>query len=88
MVMQTIEKRGVANKTVLKAMKTVQRHLFVPESNVPVSYEDRPLGIGYGQTISQPFIVAYMMKLLIPNLNIRCWRLERAPVTRPPSWLK
>ena len=67
MVLQTIEKRGVTNKAVLKSMKTVKRHLFVPENNVPNAYEDRPLPIGYGQTISQPFIVAYMTEVINPK---------------------
>ena len=48
-------------------MKTVKRHLFVPENNVPSAYEDRPLPIGYGQTISQPFIVAYMTEVINPK---------------------
>jgi protein-L-isoaspartate(D-aspartate) O-methyltransferase len=67
MVSQTIEKRGVNDKTVLTSMKTVQRHLFVPENNIPNAYEDRPLPIGYGQTISQPFIVAYMTEVINPK---------------------
>ena len=66
-MLQTIEKRGVKDKAVLKAMKTVKRHLFVPENNVPNAYEDRPLPIGYGQTISQPFIVAYMTEVINPK---------------------
>jgi protein-L-isoaspartate(D-aspartate) O-methyltransferase len=67
MVLQTIERRGVRDKAVLKAMKTVKRHLFVPENNVSHAYEDRPLPIGYGQTISQPFIVAYMTEVIKPK---------------------
>jgi len=67
LVLQTIEKRGVTNKAVLKSMKTVKRHLFVPENNVPSAYEDRPLPIGYGQTISQPFIVGYMTEVINPK---------------------
>jgi protein-L-isoaspartate(D-aspartate) O-methyltransferase len=67
LVLQTIEKRGVTNKAVLKSMRTVKRHLFVPENNVPNAYEDRPLPIGYGQTISQPFIVAYMTEIINPK---------------------
>ena len=66
LVLQTIEKRGVTNKAVLKSMKTVKRHLFVTENNVPSAYEDRPLPIGYGQTISQPFIVGYMTEVINP----------------------
>ncbi len=67
LVLETIEKRGVTNKAVLKSMKTVKRHLFVPENNVPSAYEDRALPIGYGQTISQPFIVAYMTEVINPK---------------------
>ena len=67
LVVETIEKRGVTSKAVLKSMRTVKRHLFVPENNVPSAYEDRPLPIGYGQTISQPFIVAYMTEIINPK---------------------
>lgn len=67
MVLETIEKRGVTNKAVLKSMRTVKRHFFVPENNVSNAYEDRPLPIGYGQTISQPFIVAYMTEVINPK---------------------
>lgn len=64
MVTTQIEARGVRDKNVLKAMKTVPRHLFVPENVRAYSYEDEPLPIGYGQTISQPYIVALMTELL------------------------
>ena len=64
MVTTQIEARGVRDKDVLKAMKTVPRHLFVPENVRAYSYEDEPLPIGYGQTISQPYIVALMTELL------------------------
>jgi protein-L-isoaspartate(D-aspartate) O-methyltransferase len=67
MVLQTIAKRGVTNEAVLKSMRTVKRHLFVPENSISNAYEDRPLPIGYGQTISQPFIVAYMTEVIDPN---------------------
>jgi protein-L-isoaspartate(D-aspartate) O-methyltransferase len=67
MVSKTIEKRGVKNKAVLKSMRTVKRHLFVPENSVSVAYTDRPLPIGYGQTISQPYIVAYMTEVINPK---------------------
>jgi protein-L-isoaspartate(D-aspartate) O-methyltransferase len=67
MVLQTIERRGVTNQAVLKSMRTVERHLFVPENVVSDAYEDRPLPIGYGQTISQPFIVAYMTEIINPK---------------------
>ena len=67
LVLKTIEKRGVKDKAVLKSMNTVKRHLFVPENNVSNAYDDRPLPIGYGQTISQPFIVAYMTEAIYPK---------------------
>ncbi|GAK58986.1 protein-L-isoaspartate O-methyltransferase [Candidatus Vecturithrix granuli] len=64
MVKQTIEDRGVRDPNVLRAMLTVLRHEFVPEDLKEYAYEDRPLPIGLGQTISQPYIVAYMTELL------------------------
>ncbi|MGC9360157.1 MAG: protein-L-isoaspartate(D-aspartate) O-methyltransferase [Anaerolineae bacterium] len=64
MVANTIEARGVEDATVLRAMRSVPRHLFVPEEYRDLSYADRPLPIGYGQTISQPYIVAWMTELL------------------------
>ena len=64
MVERTIEDRGLKNPDVLHAMRTVRRHEFVPEMLKPVAYADRPLPIGYGQTISQPYIVAAMTELL------------------------
>lgn len=67
MVLKTIEKRGVKNKAVLKSMKTVKRHLFVPDNAIADAYTDRPLPIGYGQTISQPYIVGYMTEVINPK---------------------
>jgi protein-L-isoaspartate(D-aspartate) O-methyltransferase len=64
MVRDQIESRGVQNKAVLDALIKVKRHLFVPESQRPLSYTDQPLPIGEGQTISQPFIVAFMTEAL------------------------
>src|SRR5262249_52603720 len=56
-------KNGGIDPAVLQAMRTIPRHEFVPEADRPHAYEDRPLPIGYGQTISQPFIVALMTDL-------------------------
>ncbi len=67
LVKRHIEKRGVKDAAVLKAMRTVKRHLFVPENSIPNAYDDRPLPIGYGQTISQPYIVAYMTEAIKPK---------------------
>lgn len=64
MVEQTIEKRGITDPEVLEAMRNVPRHLFMPASQRANAYRDRALPIGYRQTISQPYIVAYMTKLL------------------------
>jgi len=64
MVGDTIEARGVEDPTVLNAMRTVPRHAFVPQDLVENAYDDNPLPIGYGQTISQPYIVAWMTELL------------------------
>lgn len=64
MVEQTIEDRGVTDPDVLRAMRTVPRHRFVPKDYVDQAYADHPLPIGYGQTISQPYIVAWMTELL------------------------
>ena len=51
-------------KDVLESLNTVERHKFVPPDQIPYAYENRPLRIGYGQTISQPYIVALMTELL------------------------
>ena len=64
MVVEQIQERGVADAPVLAAMRAVPRHLFVPDSLRHLAYEDRPLPIGHGQTISQPYIVAHMSEAL------------------------
>ena len=64
MVRQQIEARGVKDPAVLAAMLKVKRHLFVPKNLAHSAYTDGPLPIGHQQTISQPFIVAYMTEVL------------------------
>ena len=64
MVETQIRARDVRNAAVLQAMGRVPRHLFVPDDVRPYAYDDRPLPIGRGQTISQPYIVAYMTEAL------------------------
>ena len=64
MIETQIRARGVRNPDVLRAMETVARHLFVPDAMKVYAYEDRPLPIGQGQTISQPYIVGAMTELL------------------------
>ena len=63
MVRDQIEARGVDDPQVLSAMRRVPRHRFVPAGLASASYQDRPLRIGFGQTISQPYIVAAMSEL-------------------------
>lgn len=64
MVREQVEARGVTDPAVLRAMRKVPRHLFVEEALIPQAYEDHPLPIGHGQTISQPYVVAWMTALL------------------------
>ena len=64
MVRYQIEDRNVLDQDVLAAMRNVPRHMFVPERYRNQAYNDHPLPIGHGQTISQPYIVAFMTELL------------------------
>jgi protein-L-isoaspartate(D-aspartate) O-methyltransferase len=64
MVERQIRARGVTDPRVLAAMEKVPRHQFVPDDVLDQAYNDYPLPIGYGQTISQPYIVAVMTELL------------------------
>ena len=71
MVREQIEARGVKSPEVLAAMRAVPREFFVPASVRPEAYEDHPLPIGFGQTISQPYIVGVMTELLDLKKNHR-----------------
>jgi protein-L-isoaspartate(D-aspartate) O-methyltransferase len=64
MVDTQIRARGIRDERVLDAMRRVPRHRFVREGDIPVAYGDHPVAVGYGQTISQPYIVAYMTEQL------------------------
>jgi protein-L-isoaspartate(D-aspartate) O-methyltransferase len=64
MVKRQVAARGIKDKAVLQSMRTVPRHELVPTNLIPHAYEDRPLPIGHGQTISQPYIVGLMTELL------------------------
>jgi protein-L-isoaspartate(D-aspartate) O-methyltransferase len=64
MVSSQLAVRGIKDPKILDAMKKVPRHLFVPEDLLSHAYSDEPLPIGEGQTISQPYIVAYMTEVL------------------------
>jgi protein-L-isoaspartate(D-aspartate) O-methyltransferase len=67
MVRAQIEGRGVRDPRVLEVLREVPRHRFVPEHLQSSAYDDGPLPIGHGQTISQPYIVAVMTELLAPE---------------------
>jgi protein-L-isoaspartate(D-aspartate) O-methyltransferase len=71
MVSEQIAGRQVTDPAVLAAMGEVERHLFVPPDQIDHAYEDRPLPIGQGQTISQPYIVAFMTELVRPKRTDR-----------------
>src|SRR5688572_4769772 len=64
MVDEQLRARGITSARVLEAMERVPRHAFVPEPQRERAYEDSPLPIGLGQTISQPYIVAFMTQAL------------------------
>lgn len=64
MVDTQIVARGIYDPGTIHAMREVPRHLFVPQNKIRQAYNDHPLAIGYGQTISQPYIVAYMTEIL------------------------
>lgn len=67
MVKSQITDRGISNTATINAMRKVPRHLFVPMEYVNDAYGDYPLPIGFGQTISQPYIVAYMTEVVKPT---------------------
>jgi protein-L-isoaspartate(D-aspartate) O-methyltransferase len=64
MLVEQIEERGVRDPLTLRAMQEAPRHLFVPADEASEAYQDHPLPIGHGQTISQPYIVAFMTEAL------------------------
>lgn len=71
MVANQLEARGITDAATLSAMRKVPRHQFVPEARQHLAYSDSPLPIGYGQTISQPYIVAYMTQRVRPAPGMR-----------------
>src|SRR5262245_27660009 len=64
MVAYQLRARGIHDPGVLEAFEAIPRHLFVPDAVLEWAYEDRPLLIGFDQTISQPYVVAYMVQAL------------------------
>lgn len=71
MVSEQIQRRGISDLKVLSSLSETPRHLFVPNELVSKAYSDRPLPIGEGQTISQPYIVALMTERLILDSDAR-----------------
>ncbi len=71
MVETQMQRRGIEDPRVLDAMRAVERHRFVPEAAQGDAYEDYPLTIGHGQTISQPYIVALMSESIDPQPDDR-----------------
>lgn len=67
MVVEQLARRGIRDPRVLEAMRIVPRHLFVDPSMASRAYDDRPLAIGFGQTISQPYMVARATELAAPR---------------------
>jgi len=67
MVSSQIEARGIKDAATLTALRKVPRHQFVPPNQATDAYDDSPLPIGFGQTISQPYIVAYMTEIVKPK---------------------
>jgi len=66
-MVQRLRERGIADERVLSAMAAVPRHVFVEEALASRAYEDSALPIGFGQTISQPYVVAKMIEILLRN---------------------
>jgi len=71
MVQQQIVRRGLSSPDVLRVMRSIPRHEFVPASVRGMAYDDHPLPIGHAATISQPYIVALMTELLDPGKSDR-----------------
>jgi protein-L-isoaspartate(D-aspartate) O-methyltransferase len=71
MIEEQLKVRNIKSQAVLDAMRYVQRHLFVPENMQKSAYNDSALPIGLGQTISQPYIVAFMTEQLTPAAGMK-----------------
>ena len=69
-MVERLREQGITDARVLEAMASVPRHLFVEEALASRAYEDTALPIGYGQTISQPFVVARMIEVLLQNREL------------------
>src|SRR3954466_5131772 len=86
MVEKQLRPRGIDDARVLRVMAKVPREKFVAKELEASAYEDRPLPIGFGQTISQPFIVAFMTQALKPKPTDRVREIGAGSVYRPQFW--
>ena len=82
----SLRRRGISDQAVLRAMDAVPRDLFVLPELREEAWRDTALPIACGQTISQPFVVAYMTEQLSSDPSIACSRSGPDPVTRPRCW--
>ena len=71
MVEEQLRRRGIRDESILSAFERVPRHVFAGEADLLRSYGDHPLPIGCGQTISQPYVVAYMLEVAAPGRTDR-----------------
>jgi protein-L-isoaspartate(D-aspartate) O-methyltransferase len=71
-MVRSMKERGIQDRRVLAAVRSVRRHAFVPPPYTRRAYSDQPLPIGWGQTISQPYIVAFMTEAVDPQPNEKC----------------
>src|SRR5215468_5558135 len=81
----TLRRRGISDQAVLRTMEEVPREAFVEKGDAAYAYRDSALGIECGQTISQPFVVAYMTEQLCLQKQHRSSKSAPAPATRRPS---
>ena len=78
----TLRRRGISNQAVLRALEEVPREAFVTETDRADAYRDSALGIACGQTISQPFVVAYMTEQLQLQKRHRVLEISTVPASR------
>ena len=86
MVDTQLRRRGIRDEWVLAAMLEIPREEFVPLESRLVAYQDGPIAIGEGQTISQPYMTALMAEALELQGTERCWKSAPAAATRRPCW--
>ena len=81
-----IREKGISDERVLEAMMNIPRHYFLDTALEHIAYQDRAFPIGEGQTISQPYTVAYQTQLLELILTSEFWKSEQEALTRQLCW--